>query len=76
MWFAHKGESYRLGYAESLDGIDWQRSDEFAGLDVSDSGFDCDMIEYVAVVVHEGRHFMFYNGNNYGFEGIGLAIEE
>lgn len=76
MWFAHKGETYRLGYAESLDGIDWQRNDDFAGLDVSDSGFDSDMIEYAAVVVYEGQHFMFYNGNNYGFDGIGLAVEE
>ncbi len=76
MWFAHKGEAYRLGYAESLDGIDWQRNDDFAGLELSDSDFDSDMIEYAAVVVHEGRHFMFYNGNNYGFDGIGLAVEE
>lgn len=76
MWFAHKGESYRLGYAESLDGLNWQRNDALAGIDVSDSGFDSEMIEYAAVVVHEGQHFMFYNGNNYGYDGIGLAVEE
>lgn len=76
MWFSHKGESYRLGYAESLDGITWERRDEFAGIDVSSSGFDSDMIEYAAVVKHDGRHFMFYNGNNYGVDGIGLAVEE
>jgi len=34
------------------------------------------MIEYAAVVKHNGRHFMFYNGNNYGYDGIGLAVEE
>jgi len=76
MWFAHKGPSYRLGYAESLDGIEWERRDEFAGLNVSASGFDSEMIEYAAVIRHDGRYFMFYNGNNYGFDGIGLAVEE
>jgi predicted GH43/DUF377 family glycosyl hydrolase len=75
MWFAHKGSAYLLGYAESLDGINWERSDEFAGIDTSTDGFDSEMIEYAAVVKHDGRHFMFYNGNNYGFDGIGLAVE-
>jgi hypothetical protein len=32
-------------------------------------------MEYAAVVKYEDRHFMFYNGNNYGFDGIGLAVE-
>ena len=34
------------------------------------------MIEYAAVVRHDGRDFMFYNGNNYGYDGIGLAVAE
>lgn len=76
MWFAHKGTAYRLGYAESLDGVDWVRRDEWAGLDVSSDNFDSEMIEYAAVVKYKEKHFMFYNGNNYGFDGIGLAVEE
>ena len=76
MWFSHKGEMYRLGYAESEDGINWERRDEYAGLDVSKSGWDSEMVEYAAVVNYKGQHFMFYNGNNYGYDGIGLAIEE
>lgn len=76
MWFGHKGSAYRLGYAESHDGINWDRRDELAGLDVSPSGFDSEMVEYAAIVKHGDRHFMFYNGNNYGFDGIGLAVEE
>ena len=75
MWFSHKGESYRLGYAESSDGIYWNRRDEMVGLDISKTGFDNRMIEYAAVVKHDSRYFMFYNGNNYGFDGIGLAEE-
>lgn len=76
MWFGHKGDAYRLGYAESNDGLNWERRDELAGVDVGSSGFDSEMIEYAAIVKHDGRRFMFYNGNNYGFEGIGLAVSE
>jgi predicted GH43/DUF377 family glycosyl hydrolase len=76
MWFSHKGDTYRMGYAESLDGLQWERRDDLVGIDVSAEGFDSEMIEYAAVVKHNGRHFMFYNGNNYGYDGIGLAVEE
>ena len=75
MWFAHKGRAYRLGYAESEDGVTWHRRDELAGIDVSNEGFDSDMIEYAAVVSHDGAKFMFYNGNDYGRDGIALAVE-
>lgn len=75
MWFAHKGEAYRIGYAESADGINWQRNDTLAGISVSPAGWDSEMIEYAAVVDYQGRKFMFYNGNNYGFDGIGLALQ-
>jgi len=76
MWFAQKGLAYRLAYAESSDGLNWTRMDHLAGIDVSTSGFDCDMIEYAAIIKHDGRRFMFYNGNNYGADGIGLAVEK
>ena len=76
MWFAHKGEAYRIGYAESLDGLSWVRDDSYAGIDVSAGDFDSDMIEYAAVVRHRDQHIMFYNGNDYGRGGIGLAVEE
>lgn len=77
MWFAHKGTAYRLGYAESLDGLHWSRRDEYAGLEPSPPGaWDSEMVEYAAVTHHNGRKIMFYNGNNYGDGGVGLAIEE
>src|SRR3546814_2738331 len=74
MWFAHKGEAYRLGYAESDDGIRWQRDDSFAGVAPSASGWDSQMVEYAAVARHGDRYFMFYNGDNYGAGGIGLQV--
>src|SRR3546814_7109122 len=49
MWFAHKGEAYRLGYAASDDGLRWQRDDSFAGVAPSASGWDSQMVEYAAV---------------------------
>ena len=77
MWFSHKGDAYQLGYAESYDGLNWIRRDDFSGISVGKQGdFDSDMIAYAAVVNYKGQHFMFYNGNNYGYDGIGLAVEE
>jgi hypothetical protein len=74
MWFCCRGESYRLGYAESPDGLRWERRDEEAGLDVSPAGWDSEMIAYPHVFDHDGRRYMLYNGNRYGESGIGLAV--
>jgi hypothetical protein len=76
MWYAYRGAQYRIGYAESRDGLSWQRLDECAGIDVSPEGWDADMIEYPAVVDVGSRRFMLYNGNDYGRTGIGIAVKE
>lgn len=64
---------YRIGYAESTDGIEWIRKDNRVGIDVSESGWDSEMICYPAVISTEDRTFMFYNGNNNGETGFGYA---
>lgn len=76
MWYSYKGESYKIGYAESKDGIVWKRKDEEVGIDVSESGWDSEMIEYPFVFEHKGRKYMLYNGNEYGKAGFGYAILE
>jgi len=76
MWFSHKGDNYRIGYAESEDGIHWERRDDKAGIDVSPSGWDSEMIEYAYVFEHKGVKYMLYNGNDYGRYGAGLAVAE
>jgi len=76
MWYSYKGRDYRIGYAESEDGIHWERLDHEAGIDVSPSGWDSEMIEYAFVFQHKSLKYMLYNGNNYGHDGIGLAILE
>lgn len=68
--------SYRLGYAESTDGIVWDRKDNLMNLDVSKKGFDDEMICYSAVMKINGKLVMFYNGNNFGDTGVGLAVLE
>ena len=76
MWFASKGEAYTLRYAESFDGIQWIRKDNEIGISVSANGPDSEMMEYAAIINYRGKKHMVYNGNDYGKEGICLAIEE
>jgi hypothetical protein len=73
MWYSYRGDRYRIGYAESGDGVVWTRLDECAGIDVTAGAWDSDMIEYPCVVDVGGRRLMLYNGNDYGKTGIGLA---
>ncbi len=65
--------SYRIGYAESKDGIHWERMDDCLNLDVSESGWDSEMIEYAYIFDLDGKRHMIYNGNSFGGTGIGLA---
>lgn len=65
--------AYRMGYAESPDGIHWDRKDNELGLDVSASGWDSDAIMYAAVVNAGGKTYLFYNGNDFGKDGFGYA---
>jgi hypothetical protein len=74
MWYSSRGPSYRLGYAESDDGVNWVRDDAQAGLLPSADGWDSEMVTYPMVFKRRGRLHMLYNGNGYGRSGIGLAI--
>lgn len=80
MWFSSRATkdvpTYRIRYAESNDGINWVRKDEDVGIDVSDSGWDSEMICYPYVFDHKGKRYMLYNGNDYGKSGFGLAVLE
>ena len=80
MWFCFREspgvKTFRIGYAESEDGLVWRRSHVQPGLDVSTSGWDSEMICYPSVFEHKGRMYMLYNGNGYGKTGFGLAVLE
>jgi len=65
--------AYRLGYAESSDGLHWDRKDAEFGLDVSPGEFDGKAIMYSALMHVGSRTYCFYNGENFGEQGFAVA---
>jgi hypothetical protein len=85
MWFGKRKKcnyrdtvenSYRIGYAESSDGIKWERKDAFASIDISNEGWDSQMISYPYVFKNNKELLMLYNGNGFGKTGFGFAVWE
>lgn len=76
MWFCHRGAAYRIGTAESMDGITWRHSADPPFPDVSITGWDSEMVCYPSLCEHQGRRYLFYNGNRYGLTGFGVAVED
>jgi hypothetical protein len=73
-WYPYnRGDGYRIGYAESADGLDWERRDEEAGIEPGPEPYDSEALAYPWVVVHAGTRYLLYNGNGFGREGIALA---
>ena len=82
MFFCYRGHedfrknlknSYRIGYASSEDLISWKRKDEIVGIDVSNEGFDNEMVAYPHVFETNGETYMLYLGNEVGRYGFGIA---
>ncbi len=76
MWFCSRGQRYRIELARSPDGINWTRLGKDPGIDVSESGWDSDMIEYPCVFEHKEQRYILYCGAEYGRTGFGLAVLE
>lgn len=68
-----KENGYRIGYASSINLIDWVRDDSKSGIDVSDAGWDSEMVSYPHVFDLDGKIYMFYLGDQVGRYGFGLA---
>lgn len=68
---------YKIGYAESIDGLKWNRKDDIVGITTSRNKNDWDhkMIAYPHLIFHKKKKYMLYNGNSYGIDGFGLAVE-
>jgi hypothetical protein len=64
---------YFPGVAMSEDGLAWERRDESLGLWLSESGWDSRTICYPALLPQHDRLLMFYNGNDMGVDGFGVA---
>lgn len=73
MWFCSRGETYRIQVAQSSDGVHWTRLGKDPGIDVSDSGWDSEMIEYPCVFDHQSERYMLYCGSAFGKTGFGIA---
>ena len=82
MWYSRRDllnfrtdakQGYRGGYAESEDGITWERRDNEFGLEPSSSGWDSETIAYPYCLRIDDRLLMFYNGNGFGRSGFGYA---
>lgn len=77
MWYSYKIDGkYRIGYAESADGLTFDRMDDVVGITLSESGWDSEEIEYPHVFDHKGERYMLYCGNGYGKTGFGIAVLE
>lgn len=85
MWYSYRkgldyrtsrNQGYRIGYAESINGIRWERKDDEVGIDISVEGWDSEMIAYPYIYKHKGRKYMLYNGNGFGQSGFGYAVLE
>src|SRR5438270_711310 len=56
MWYAIRSRSapYRIGYAESLDGLTWARKDDQVGIHRSADGWDSEMVCFPGVIDVQG----------------------
>lgn len=71
--FRNAEKGYRIGYAYSDDLFNWTRQDSLAGISKSVSGWDSESISYPYVFELDGKILMFYQGNEMGKFGFGIA---
>lgn len=74
--YRNSQRGYRIGYARSKNLLDWERNDSDAGITVSKSGWDSEMVSYPHVFNLDNKIYMLYLGNQVGKYGFGLAILE
>jgi hypothetical protein len=72
MWYSYKKNNYQIGYAESKDGISWKRKDKLIKF-YNPKKFNFKMMEFASVIEFQNKLYMFFNGNDYGYDGIYLA---
>lgn len=64
---------YYIGYAESKDGINWDRKDDEAGIELGDNSWDDTNMSYPFIYKYKENTYLFYNGNGCGKTGFGYA---
>jgi hypothetical protein len=76
-WYPYKlkkNNGYRIGYAESNDGIKWNRFNDCVNLKTTQNSWDSDSLDKVEVIQGLDEKIILYNGNKFGYDGIGMAI--
>jgi hypothetical protein len=78
VWYCSypQNNTYVVGQAESFDGLKWFRSPGNPVLRGSGKGWDSGMTAYPGVIRVGDRYLMWYSGNGYGSQGIGLATAD
>jgi sucrose-6-phosphate hydrolase SacC (GH32 family) len=72
--YRENNRGYRIGYAHSIDLMNWIREDEKVGIDISSGNeFDNQSIAYPHVFELDGTLHMLYLGNEVGRFGFGWA---
>jgi hypothetical protein len=71
--YRSRERGYRIGYAWSEDLLNWHRDDAQTNIDISEEGFDDEMVSYPHVFELDGETYMFYLGNGVGRFGFGAA---
>jgi len=66
-------KGYRIGMAVSEDLKIWERVDAESGIDVSEEGWDSEMVAYPHLFSIDNQVYMLYCGNEFGSQGFGLA---
>jgi predicted GH43/DUF377 family glycosyl hydrolase len=74
--FRNKERGYRIGYAWSEDLLLWHREDSIINFNISESGWDSEMICYPHICKIDNKVYLFYCGNDFGKKGFGVAILE
>jgi hypothetical protein len=64
---------YQPGMAFSADGVHWERHDEALGIASSPGSWDARALCYPTLLRQGRKLLMFYNGNDMGMDGFGLA---
>ncbi len=78
MWFYCKTPTteYKIYKSQSDNGIDWEPFDTKRNPELQPSGapWESKMVEYAYPFVYKDDIYVFYNGNNYGRNDIGVAM--
>lgn len=67
------GKDYFPGMAFQNRNGEWERDDKIFPLKLSEKGWDSLHLCYPRLITANEKSFLFYNGNNMGLEGFGVA---